>query len=130
MNPCEHCGKPGCTYPDHGGGESDNPHAPLSRTELFSALTDAEDAILFLREQRTTLRREVRRLNAKVAALTAVVAAWRSRDGWEAVRAMAAKPIIDGPLWELRKALNLAGAEVSNADVIRVAALRLQKRGE
>lgn len=83
-----------------------------------------------LSHQRTVLRREVRRLNEKVAALTAVVAAWRSADGWDAVRAMAAKPIIDGPLWELRKALDLTACEVSNEDVIRAAARRLGKREE
>lgn len=82
-----------------------------------------------LAHQRSVLRREVRRLNEKVAAMSAVVVAWRSADGWKAVRAMAAKPVIDGPLWDLRKALGLTAAEVSNADVIRAAARKLGKDG-
>lgn len=130
MAKCEHCNADGCTYPDHGNGESNDPHTPLGRAELFLALSDSEDTIARLRHQRAVLRREVRRLNAKIAALTAVVAAWRSADGWYAVRAMAAKPIIDGPLWELRKAIGLTACEVSNEDVIRAAARRLGKREE
>lgn len=117
---CDKCTNPACEYVDHGTGPSDERWVDSERLEI-----DRQR----LRHQRAVLRREVRRLNAKIAALTAVVAAWRSADGWYAVRAMAAKPIIDGPLWELRKALDLTACEVSNEDVIRAAARKLGKDG-
>ena len=77
----------------------------------------------------TVLRREVRRLNAKIAAQALVLRQIGSSDHWNAVRAMASKPVIDGAaMWELRKALGLTACEVSHDDVIRAAARRLAKR--
>lgn len=129
MAKCEHCNADGCTYPDHGNGESNDPHAPLSRVELFSALCDSEDTIARLREQRAVLRREVRRLNDKVAAMSATIY-WRLGCGKDLSHVREHRLMNGAAMWDLRQALGLEACEVSNEDVIRAAARRLGKREE
>lgn len=117
---CEHKAKI-CGHAE----ESDNPHTPLSRAELFSALCASEDTIARLRKQRAVLRREVRRLNEKVVAFAFVVATWR-RGGFDAVQSVRDARTLSGrDMWALRQALDLTACEVSNADVIRAAAKRI-----
>lgn len=111
MAKCDHCNSENCTYDAERNAEI----VEMAR----------------LRQQRAVLRREVRRLNAKVAAQAAVLQQLGSSDHWQAVRAMAAKPVLDGAaMWELRKALGLTACEVSHDDVIRAAARRLALEGK
>ena len=118
---CEHKAKV-CGHVE----ESDNPHTPLSRAELFSGLCASEDTIARLRKQRAVLRREVRRLNEKVAAMSATIY-WRLGAGKQLSHEVDRR-LLDGPaMWALRVALGLSACEVSNADVIRAAARKLEK---
>lgn len=103
------------------------PEATEDISAAFERRRREQEKLERLSRQRAVLRREVRRLNEKCAAFAFVVATWR-RGGFDAVQSVRDARTLSGcDMWALRQALGLSACEVSNADVIRAAARKLEK---
>lgn len=143
MAKCEHCNAEAGEYVDHGGaplptscrhcisaygGDVTDGHAAAERAALKVGFEEGKRRggieVKRLRGQRAVLRREVRRLNEKVAAMSATIY-WRLGAGKQLSHEVDRR-LLDGPaMWALRQALGLTACEVSNADVIRAASKRI-----